>query len=574
VRWARSLPVPLYFLITTLLFTWPAALHLGHAVIGQLGDNMHFAWLMGWFNRAIFQEGRSPLFAPQLNYPEGWHLARSETTPLLAVLGLPITWLGGPLMAYNVIALLTFFLSGLSVYAWVRRLTGDRLASLLAGTLYAFLPFRIAHFLGGHLNMLGTMWFPLFFMGLFPLLGQGRIGRGETWLGGIGLGLICLTSQYYFYVTVVIAGLVAAAYLLFFARGRLRDRAFWSSGLRMGAVAAPLVALGVFPYLQLAAQDSLPDRPVESVSLGSASLTDFILPSTDHFLWGSWVGEHFAREHWMEGTLYVGVVAAGLGLVAVAGGRREQPAEVRLLGLLLAAGGIVALGTHLYWNEALVRAPLPAPLARALGQETTAVPMPGYFLYQFLPFYAKMRTFKRAGALVLLATSVLAGLGAAWMLKWVGGRQRTALGVGLLALTLIDFYPGPFREVTPVEPRPVDLWLATQPGQGAVAEFPFELQEEQSHVFYSLTHGKPILGGFFNAFPPPQYRRIRGIMEGFPSEASAELVRELGVAYVVVDRKRYPEYPTVDAGIRSLGFVPVMEDANETVYEPAGADSR
>jgi len=568
VRWGRAPLVPLYFLAATVFMTWPTALHLADAVVGQLGDNMHFAWLMGWFDQAVFQQGRWPFFAPQLNYPEGWQLARSETTPLQAAMGLPFTWIGGPLLAYNVVALLSFFLSGLTAYAWVRRLTGDRLASLLAGTLFAFLPFRIAHYRAGHLNILGTMWFPLFFMSLFAVLKREHADRRDVVLGGVSLGLISLTSQYYFYTTVVTAGFVAAGYLLFFARGRLRDRGFWSSMLGMGATAAPLVALAVVPYLQLAAQDSLPDRPVEAVSQGSAGLSDFLLPSTDHFLWGEWVGEHFAREHWMEGTLYVGAVAGGLGLLAVILGRRGWPAEVRLLVLLFLVGGTLAMGTHLYWNEELVRVTLPTPLARSLGQEATAVPMPGYFLFQFLPYYAKMRTFKRAGALALLAVCTLAGLGAAWLLKRVPGRARAALGAALLALALLDFYPGPFEEFTPVRPRPVDLWLAGQPGEGAVAEFPFELQEEQSHVFYSLTHGKPILGGFFNAFPPPQYRRIRPVMAGFPDEASVELLSELGVRYVVVNRDQYPNYPIVDGSIQSLGFIPVQEFEGETVYEP------
>jgi len=568
VRWGRASLVPLYFLAATVFMTWPAALHLADAVIGQLGDNMHFAWLMGWFDQAIFQQGRWPFFAPQLNYPEGWQLARSETTPLQAVMGLPFTWIGGPLLAYNVVTLLSFCLSGLTSYLWVRRLTGDRLASLLAGTLFAFLPFRIAHFRSGHLNILGTMWFPLFFMALFAALKRGQVDRRDIALGGISLGLISLTSQYYFYVTVVTAGLVAAAYLLLFTRDRLRDRAFWSSMLHMGAAAAPLVALAVLPYLQLAAQDSLPDRPVEAVSLGSAGLSDFLLPSTDHFLWGGWVGEHFNREHWMEGTLYVGILAGGLGLLAVLFSRHERPAEIRLLVLLLLVGGLLAMGTHLYWNEQLVRVPLPAPLAAAMGQESTAVPLPGYLLFQVLPFYAKMRTFKRAGALALLAFCTLAGLGAAWLLKRVGGRRRRALGAALLALALLDFYPGPFEEFTPVQPRPVDLWLAEQPGEGAVAEFPFELQEEQSHVFYSLTHGKLILGGFFNAFPPPQYRRIRPVMAGFPDAESAELLSELGVRYVVVNRDQYPSYSIVDGSIQALGLIPVQEFEGETVYEP------
>ena len=117
MNWRRASLIALYFAFVTVLMTWPVVKHLDSEVLGRLGDNMHFAWLMGWFDQAIFQEGRWPFFAPQLNYPEGWHLARSETTPLQATMGLPFTWIGGALLAYNMVALLSFFLSGLSVFA-------------------------------------------------------------------------------------------------------------------------------------------------------------------------------------------------------------------------------------------------------------------------------------------------------------------------------------------------------------------------------------------------------------------------------------------------------------------------
>jgi hypothetical protein len=99
-----------------------------------------------------------------------------------------------------------------------------------------------------------------------------------------------------------------------------------------------------------------------------------------------------------------------------------------------------------------------------------------------------------------------------------------------------------------------------------VAEFPFDLQEEQSHVFYSLTHGKPILGGFFNAFPPPQYRRIRPVMGGFPDEDSVDLLRDLGVRYVIVAGRRYAERLSLDASIRALGLRLAVESEDEAVY--------
>ena len=101
--------------------------------------------------------------------------------------------------------------------------------------------------------------------------------------------------------------------------------------------AAPLVLLGVLPFVQLESQGGLASRDVQSVTSGSASLSDFLLPSTDHFLWGSWVSAHFARDHWMEGTLYIGVVVAGLALLAFLRRRglpENQRDPVLLLGFL------------------------------------------------------------------------------------------------------------------------------------------------------------------------------------------------------------------------------------------------
>ena len=146
------------------------------------------------------------------------------------------------------------------------------------------------------------------------------------------------------------------------------------------------------------------------------------------------------------------------------------------------------------------------------------------------------------------------------------GRRRVALGAALLALGLLDVYPGPFEEVSPVRPRSVDLWLAEQPGEGAVAEFPFELQEEHSHVFFSLTHGKPILGGFFNAFPPPQYRRIRPVMARFPDQDSVDLLHDLGVRYVIVSRREYADFEGLDESVQALGLSLAVETETESVY--------
>jgi hypothetical protein len=236
------------------------------------------------------------------------------------------------------------------------------------------------------------------------------------------------------------------------------------------------------------------------------------------------------------------------------------------LAALFIGGVTLALGTHLYWNEQLVRIVVPPPLAGVLSRETTAIPMPGYVLVRLIPFYAKLRAFKRAGALALLAVAILAGLGAARLRRRVGGRRGIVLLVVLTALVLLDFYPGPFGQLTPVQPRAVDQWLAGQSGDGAVAEFPFSLEQEQVNVFYTLVHGKPFLGGFFNAFPPPQYRRIQPVMAGFPDRASISELQQLGVRYILVAGSAYPDSATFRSDLAALEVEFVGDMDGELVF--------
>ena len=53
---------------------------------------------------------------------------------------------------------------------------------------------------------------------------------------------------------------------------------------------------------------------------------------------------------------------------------------------------------------------------------------------------------------------------------------------------------------------------------------------------------------------PEQYTRILPVMNTFPSQESVDLLRQLGVTYVVVDSSRYRNFSDVDRNIQSLGL--------------------
>ena len=112
----------LYFTAFTILMTWPLALRMRDSVVGEIGDNIYFIFLIRWYQRAWFELGISPFFHPWLNYPQGWNLASTDTSLATTLFGLPLSLLFGPTFGYNVAMLVTFVLSGWAMYYWVRRL--------------------------------------------------------------------------------------------------------------------------------------------------------------------------------------------------------------------------------------------------------------------------------------------------------------------------------------------------------------------------------------------------------------------------------------------------------------------
>lgn len=565
--------VILYFAILTVVMTWPLAVYMKDEVVGQIGDNIYFIWMIGWIKKALFELGVNPFDVWFLNYPQGWSMAYTEITPIMLALALPFSFLGGATFAYNAAMMLTFVLSGLGMFLWVRALTCNRAAALVAGTIYAFLPYHFAHFLIGHLNLSGIQWFPFYFWGLFEILQkQNKIAQEKGWgkpvvLAGVMLGLIGWTSQYYLYMTVLVTGWLVLIYLVLFARSRWREWGFWRKFIWMGLVALPLVVVAVAPYMMLFQQGGLPDRNISLVRMYSASPTDFFLPSTDHFLWGEWVGDHFNRQMWVEGTLYIGAVSF---VLAVLGFIRRRQIEKQQFLALCAWGAvfafILAMGIDLHWDGRSVEISLPTALTALLGRDSVPIPLPGYVLFYVFPFFAKLRALMRFGVFVLLFFSVSAGLGAAWLLERVRANLRAALLVTLLGLIFLDFYPGAYQEFSRIQPRALDYWLAQQTGQGAVIQFPFEKSEDQEQTYYTLTHGKPFVGGFFNAFPPEQYARLQPRMKSFPDEQSISLLSELGVRYVLVDKASYDDPQLIRKRCESLGLKYVMEMDGQMVF--------
>jgi hypothetical protein len=558
-----------YFALITIGLTWPLALRMQNAVVGRIHDNLLFVWLIGWTQNSLFSLHKSPLFTNLVNYPEGWRPATTEITPAMVLTGLPFSLLGGPVLGYNMSLLLSFVSSGFVVCWWVYRMTGRVPAGLIAGTLFTFSSYRVAHYISGQLNLLGTQWLALYLLSLYETLEMSPKSKVWVVVSGVSLGLVALTSQYYLYMTLVLSGLVVPIHAVVRGPRFILRRAYTLRFLEILALSAPMLILAEYPYFEAVSAAKLPIRGIAEAIRNSAGVADYLLPNTWNDFAGEFVAEHFDRSLWIESSLYLGLGTSVMAVFAlVAPGAKFGSRATRLhMAILAAAAFVLSLGPELQCFSGDANPRLPSSLGWILEACDGSVPSPVALLYRHLPFYTSVRVPARYGVYVILLLCVLAGSGIAVLLSSGPKFRRSALTALLLVVLAFDLEPWRARFST-VEGREVDYWLAAQPGGGAVVELPADGRDTRLYAYYGLIHGKPIFGGQ-NIVPYPLDEQINAALGGIPDQDDLDLLRSVGAKYIVVDTGLYDQIDALDdfeEAMIELGVTRAVALDNYDVY--------
>ncbi|MGE5127058.1 MAG: hypothetical protein ACM3PV_12265 [Betaproteobacteria bacterium] len=138
VSWRELAWVGLLFLLLTLLMAVPLSLAPATSALALSADTRLFLWTISWDVHALLH-GPTSLFDANIFYPEPRTLAYSEHLLGSAVLGAPaLLATGNPVLALNLIVLLSCVLSGLGAYFLARQLGVSVLPALAAGVVFAF----------------------------------------------------------------------------------------------------------------------------------------------------------------------------------------------------------------------------------------------------------------------------------------------------------------------------------------------------------------------------------------------------------------------------------------------------
>ncbi|MEI7771649.1 MAG: hypothetical protein WCI67_16785, partial [Chloroflexales bacterium] len=237
--------------------TWPLTAQLGAALPGY-GDAQFQAWVLAWDAHAL-TSGAARVWDAPIFYPYPDALAFSDSLLPLGLIAIPLIALSDPILAYNVLLLLSFALSGWGIFLLARDVLDDAGApagvaawsAFVAGAAFAFCSYRMSHIT--QLQLLQTYWLPPALLFLRRLLRPAERGGGrlrDALACGICAGLQASITLYYaFFAAAALGGYATLwAVVSLWRRTRYGAPLPWRQ-LGLGVIAAVAAAAVAVPFV-------------------------------------------------------------------------------------------------------------------------------------------------------------------------------------------------------------------------------------------------------------------------------------------------------------------------------------
>lgn len=574
----------LFFLILTILMTYPTLFHMQKCYFGP--DSLYTTWVFGWdLHKA--QEGFKNLWDANIFYPSKGTLAYSEHLLGYLVLLIPLSlFTHNIFLIANIVLFCTFILSGVAMFYLVKYLTGDAMAAIISALIYAFYPYRFAQL--GHMHVLSTFCFPFLFLYWHKSVRDPSLKN----LVPFGLFFMCqATIGGYLGVYALFFTILSTA--VYFTRERDVKRL-----LRITVAMVLLCLLLLIFFLPYHAIKNTLGYMEGGIPRWSANIFSLFLAMPGNNLWG-WIYRHIPGNINPECLLFPGFLAlllafAGIRSLAVHNGAIKRDRMVMkttiwnrmalhmmsiLIIMILVLCGILLLkgaGTSSYFGFRFQFRGMPvyfsSPLAilsslcilfimlrvlmdsncrsrireywMAIHSDVSIYPVmlctsfacTFYLFYQLLmrifPGFSYMRVSARMTVIFMCALSVLAGFGVKSLLCRFGtGRGKILFIVALGAIILAEGASLPLTISEVPDPSPVYSQLPE--GDVVLLELPASKALDPLYMCYSTAHWKKLVNGA-SGFQPGYYEGLMEELNKFPTAAGINFVRLLKVDFIIL----------------------------------------
>ena len=523
----------LFYCALTVVLTWPLAPRAHEATLPVSPDTQLFIWTLAWDTHAVIHQPFA-IFDSNIYYPERRTLAYSENLLGSTIFAAPVLWASGnPLLAMNIVALLSVVLGGLGAYLLAVRLGMRRDAAVLAGAVFAFAPARLFRISQLHLTTIQWVPFTLAFLHTYLDSRKPRDLR----LAIAFFTLQVLTSGHGA-VFVVVAAAALIVCRLFFVSLSSASRILPAEAGSHASQGAPSpesrapssivrvvkdigltgillfvpAALIAIPYHRVQVEMGL-KRPLANWETVPVS---FLASPTDLHVWIASLFTETKLGDVASAFLFPGIVPLVLAAVGLITGIKRPLRTnaalfyglLTLLAYLLSAGPPLGLWPLVYW----------------------------------LPGFNFLRVPSRFILLAVLGLGILSGIAFERLTATASTKaRRFAIAVvGLLFAIECVSIPVPL-DTYRVNIPDADRWLAAQPKPFVVAEMPVFPSEryQTAYMLHSMAHWQKTVHGY-SGMRPLLHEVLFREMRRFPDEASISHLLQLGVNYIVVHPDMYP----------------------------------
>ncbi|MDZ4827127.1 MAG: hypothetical protein SGJ13_11795 [Actinomycetota bacterium] len=547
-----------FFTVVGVIFAFPLspAKWTTH-IPGNQGDALLNLWILRW-GGTHFDDGWGSLWDTTIFSPRANTLAYSESMLPVALVHRVLAFVfQSDVLAFNVIYVATWALSGWITYLLARRLTGNTTASVLAGLAFTLTTTHLIHYSFFQLGF--SFLIPLIVLLALNLFESKRVVTGA--LLGAATAVLALSSSYYGLVIGLVLALLIPT-LLLWHRDSFRQLlpALGAAAIVGGVLVAPVA----YQYRELQ-QDTFFHRDPEI----AARVDDFLRVSPDNYVLADlppWDSRSTPESATIEQRLFPGIVVTALtlfGLFALWQQRRSRSAK-SMLALVPPALLLVVLSFGEY-----------------IGYGTSRYKVPWARVWN-LPGFTGIRVPARFIVFPMLLLALVAAFGLAWLLTHMRSRAlRVALVValgGVLATESaieIQFSRVPNDAAS----EAVNEALRDLP-RGAVAELPMVATHfggawaytEMPRQYLSLIDGNERLGGY-SGYAPAGYNELARVLETFPGERALSELEQLGARYVIL-RLSLPSgvAPLDRESIEDQGVGPFSEDKAEAIIDALPPD--
>jgi hypothetical protein len=530
-KYYKELTVFVAFLILTAILTYPLILHFSSSVYGYPwpGDQTGTIWHFWWLKYAL-QHNLSPYFTPLLAAPFGASLPVQYLLWNYTVIAL--SFLFNEVFVYNLLIFISFPLTAFAMYLLAYYITKNRVASFVAGLIFAFLPYHIMR-AQGHLTLAHMQWMPLYVLSLLML------DREKTYRNGVFCGLafalVVLGDLYYgffmFIFTALFFGFKGIHWLIVSRKLKID----------LGTIAVYLLTAGLAGVIILGFNLSLFKRsgdasvqqrvhPLSELIVYSARPLEYLVPPISNPLFRKYtepfINANVHGSNVGEQTLFLGYGPILLALAGIAYTWRKRKTA--------ANGKQQQLTVGFFSFAALAALIFSAPPYANVGP--IKLYFPSYFLYGFLPMF---RCYSRWGVVVAMCITVLAAVGLDYLLKSLSSSRTKGLLVSAIILVLsIEFAFSP-QIMYLGSPLPVYEWMKKQKGDFIIAEYPLVVSENvinYDYMFSQRIHRKRIVNGS-SAYTLAEEWRIN--LRDISDRRVPGLLSYLKVKYIIFHPDKY-----------------------------------